>query len=107
MQAPDGLQSLNAGNQRRVPGRWMHMVRIPIPFSVAKASQKPDRAARMKPSSFDDHVVDMIEELVKFTLLARDIILPGRSLFRAKGKRQGFGAADEPGDSDLASIVTT
>ena len=48
------------------------MVTIPNQSSVAKAFQEFDEAGRMKPSSFYDRVVDVMEELVKFTLLTRD-----------------------------------
>jgi arsenic resistance protein ArsH len=57
----------------RVLGRWMRMVTIPNQSSVAKAYQEFDEAGRMRPSSYYDRVVDVMEELVKFTLLTRDI----------------------------------
>lgn len=72
MQVSGGLQSFNAVNQMRVLGRWMRMLTIPNQSSVAKAFQEFDDAGRMKPSSFYDRVVDVMEELVKFTLLTRD-----------------------------------
>ena len=72
MQVSGGSQSVNAVNQLRVLGRWMQMVTIPNQSSVAKAFQEFDEAGRMKPSSYYDRVVDMMEELVKFTLLTRD-----------------------------------
>ncbi|WP_439542169.1 arsenical resistance protein ArsH [Hyphomicrobium sp.] len=72
MQVSGGSQSFNAVNQMRVLGRWMRMVTIPNQSSVAKAFQEFDEAGRMKPSSFYDRVVDVMEELVKFTLLTRD-----------------------------------
>lgn len=73
MQVSGGSQSFNAVNQMRVLGRWMRMLTIPNQSSVAKAFQEFDEAGRMKPSSFYDRVVDVMEELVKFTLLMRDI----------------------------------
>ncbi|WP_054308680.1 arsenical resistance protein ArsH [Mesorhizobium sp. 1M-11] len=73
MQVSGGSQSFNALNQMRVLGRWMRMVTIPNQSSVAKAWQEFDEAGRMKPSSFYDRVVDVMEELMKFTLLTRGV----------------------------------
>lgn len=72
MQVSGGSQSFNAVNQLRVLGRWMRMITIPNQSSVAKAFQEFDADGRMKPSSFYDRVVDVCEELVKFTILTRD-----------------------------------
>jgi arsenic resistance protein ArsH len=72
MQVSGGSQSFNAVNQMRVLGRWMRMITIPNQSSVAKAYQEFDQDGRMKPSSYYDRVVDVMEELVKFTLLTRD-----------------------------------
>jgi len=72
MQVSGGSQSFNALNQMRVLGRWMRMITIPNQSSVAKAWQEFDEGGRMKPSAYYDRVVDVCEELVKFTLLTRD-----------------------------------
>jgi len=72
MQVCGGSQSFNAVNQMRVLGRWMRMFTIPNQSSVAKAFQQFDDEGRMKPSAFYDRVVDVTEELIKFTLLTRD-----------------------------------
>jgi arsenic resistance protein ArsH len=73
MQVSGGSQSFNAVNQLRVLGRWMRMVTIPNQSSVAKAYMEFDDAGRMKPSAYYERVVDVMEELVKFTLLTRDV----------------------------------
>jgi arsenical resistance protein ArsH len=72
MQVSGGSQSFNAVSQLRILGRWMRMITIPNQSSVAKAFQEFDADGRMKPSSFYDRVVDVCEELVKFTILTRD-----------------------------------
>ena len=73
MQVSGGSQSFNAVNQMRVLGRWMRMLTIPNQSSVAKAYQEFDEAGRMKPSAYYDRVVDVMEELMKFTMLTRDV----------------------------------
>lgn len=73
MQVSGGSQSFNAVGQLRILGRWMRMITIPNQSSVAKAFQEFDADGRMKPSSYYDRVVDVCEELVKFTLLTRDV----------------------------------
>lgn len=72
MQVSGGSLSFNAVSQLRILGRWMRMITIPNQSSVAKAFQEFDDNGRMKPSSYYDRVVDVCEELVKFTLLTRD-----------------------------------
>ena len=74
MQVSGGSQSFNAVNQMRVLGRWMRMLTIPNQSSVAKAYQEFDAEGRMKPSAYYDRVVDVMEELVKFTLLTRELV---------------------------------
>ncbi|MCR9059353.1 MAG: arsenical resistance protein ArsH, partial [Rhodobacteraceae bacterium] len=71
MQVSGGSQSFNAVNQMRVLGRWMRMVTIPNQSSVPKAYQEFDDEGRMRPSPLYDRVVDVIEELMKFTYLVR------------------------------------
>ncbi|KAA0980200.1 arsenical resistance protein ArsH [Pseudomonas sp. ANT_H12B] len=71
MQVCGGSQSFNTVNQLRVLGRWMRMLTIPNQSSVPKAFMEFDEAGRMKPSSYYDRVVDVMEELIKFTLLVR------------------------------------
>ena len=73
MEVSGGSQSFNAVNQMRILGRWMRMLTIPNQSSVAKAFLEFDEDGRMKASAYYDRVVDVMEELVKFTLLTRDI----------------------------------
>lgn len=72
MQVSGGSQSFNAVNQMRVLGRWMRMITIPNQSSVAKAYLEFDDEDRMKPSPYYERIVDVMEELMKFTLLMRD-----------------------------------
>jgi len=72
MQVCGGSQSFNAVNQLRVLGRWMRMLTIPNQSSVPKAFLEFGDDDRMKPSPFYDRIVDVMEELMKFTLLVRD-----------------------------------
>jgi len=72
LQVCGGSQSFNALNNMRVLGRWMRMFTIPNQSSVAKAYNEFDDAGRMKPSPYYERVVDVMEELYKFTLLVRD-----------------------------------
>nr|WP_277420376.1 arsenical resistance protein ArsH [Xanthomonas bonasiae] len=73
LQVSGGSQSFNALNQMRVLGRWMRLLTIPNQSSVAKAWQEFDPPGRMLPSPYYDRLVDVMEELLKFTLLTRDL----------------------------------
>jgi arsenic resistance protein ArsH len=90
MQVCGGSQSFNVVNALRVLGRWMRMVTIPNQSSVPKAWQEFDESGRMRPSPYYDRVVDVMEELMKFTLLVR-----GRSdyLVDRYSERKGASAA--------------
>ena len=90
MQVSGGSQSFNAVNQLRVLGRWMRMVTIPNQSSVAKAYQEFDEAGRMKPSAFYQRVVDVCEELAKFTWLVR-----GRSAYLSDRYSERVETAEE------------
>ena len=90
MQVSGGSQSFNALNQMRVLGRWMRMFTIPNQSSVAKAFLEFDDAGRMKPSAYYDRVVDVMEELIKFTLLLRgqtDYLVDRYSRAQGVGRR--------------------
>lgn len=71
IQVSGGSQSFNAVNQMRILSRWMRMITIPNQSSVPKAFLEFDEAGRMKPSPLYDRIVDVCEELVKFTHLTR------------------------------------
>jgi arsenic resistance protein ArsH len=71
MQVSGGSQSFNAVNTLRLLGRWMRMFTIPNQSSVAMAYKEFDETGRMKPSSYYDRIVDVMEELVRITVLTR------------------------------------
>ena len=73
MQVSGGSQSFNTVNQLRILGRWMRLLTIPNQSSVARAWDEFDDAGRMKPSPFYNRLVDVMEELLRFTILTRDI----------------------------------
>ena len=96
MQVSAGSQSFNSVNTLRILGRWMRMFTIPNQSSVAKAFEEFDEAGRMKPSSYYDRIVDVMEELVRFTVLLRPHAeqLVDRYSERVDGNRPVLAAAD-------------
>ena len=73
MQVSGGSQSFNAVNSMRILGRWMRMITIPNQSSVAMAFNEFNEDKMMKASSYRDRVVDVMEELMRFTYLTRDV----------------------------------
>jgi arsenic resistance protein ArsH len=73
MQVSGGSQSFNAVNTLRILGRWMRMITIPNQSSVAQAYNEFEENGQMKASTYRDRVVDVLEELVRFTYLTRDV----------------------------------
>ena len=70
MQVSGGSQSFNAVNQMRILGRWMRMVTIPNQSSIAKAWLEFE-GGRLPEGPFYRRIVDVMEELVKFTWMVR------------------------------------
>lgn len=102
MQVSAGSQSFNSVNTLRILGRWMRMFTIPNQSSVAKAFQEFDEAGRMKPSAYYDRIVDVMEELVRFTVLMRP---HAAQLVDRYSERKDAGVAIDP-NADLSSIAT-
>ncbi len=95
MQVCGGSQSFNAVNQMRILGRWMRMITIPNQSSVAKAWQEFDEDGRMKPSPYYDRIVDVMEELMKFTLLTRGMQrISSIATVNVKSRRSTFPAGE-------------
>lgn len=103
MQVSAGSQSFNSVNTLRVLGRWMRMVTIPNQSSVAKAFAEFDDDGRMKPSSYYDRIVDVMEELVRFTVLLRP---HATQLVDRYSERKETGISIDPA-TDLSSIATS
>ena len=70
MQVSGGSQSFNAVNQMRILGRWMRMVTIPNQSSIPKAWLE-FKDGRLPAGPFYARIVDVMEELVKFTWMVR------------------------------------
>lgn len=102
MQVSAGSQSFNSVNTLRILGRWMRMVTIPNQSSVAKAFAEFDEAGRMKPSSYYDRIVDVMEELVRFTVLLRPHT--AQLVDRYSERKEASGPVDV--GADLSSIAT-
>ena len=102
MQVSAGSQSFNSVNTLRVLGRWMRMVTIPNQSSVAKTFNEFDEAGCMKPSSYNDRIVDVMEELVRLTVLLRP---HGVQLVDRYSERKEAGVPIDRA-TDLSSIAT-
>lgn len=102
MQVSGGSQSFNAVNTLRLLGRWMRMFTIPNQSSVAMAYREFDEAGRMKPSSYYDRIVDVMEELVRFTVLLR----PHRQQLVDRYSERKQSGVPVDAATDLSSIAT-
>ncbi|URW77099.1 arsenical resistance protein ArsH [Sphingomonas donggukensis] len=99
MQVSGGSQSFNAVNTLRLLGRWMRMITIPNQSSIAMAFKEFDEDGRLKASSYYDRIVDVMEELVRFTVLTRG---HAEQLVDRYSERKAH-AAKSDAVSDLAS----
>lgn len=102
MQVSGGSQSFNAVNTLRLLGRWMRMFTIPNQSSVAMAYKEFDEAGRMRPSSYYDRIVDVMEELVRFTILLRP---HAAQLVDRYSERREAGRATDSATADHAAIA--
>ena len=104
MQVCGGSQSFNAVNTLRLLGRWMRMFTIPNQSSVAKAFQEFDASGRMKPSGYYERIVDVVEELVRFTALLRPHVT---ALTDRYSERKQAAGRQRDAASDLSAIATS
>jgi arsenical resistance protein ArsH len=104
MQVCGGSQSFNAVNTLRLLGRWMRMFTIPNQSSVPKAFQEFDEVGRMRPSSYYERIVDVVEELVRFTILLRPHV---EILTDRYSERREAAGTQRDAASDLSAIATT
>ncbi|MCW2388070.1 arsenic resistance protein ArsH [Sphingobium sp. B11D3B] len=103
MQVSGGSQSFNAVNTLRLLGRWMRMFTIPNQSSVAMAYKEFDEAGRMKPSSYYDRIVDVMEELVRITVLMRP---HAAQLVDRYSERRARGISVDPSANRAAATLT-
>ena len=103
MQVSGGSQSFNAVNTLRLLGRWMRMVTIPNQSSVPKAFQEFDEAGRMRPSGYYERIVDVVEELVRFTVLLSPRV---DHLTDRYSERKEAAGLKRDAASDLSAIAT-
>jgi len=102
MQVEAGSQSFNTVNNMRVLGRWMRMVVVPNQASIPRAYTEFDDQGLLKASSLKDRVVDVIDELFKYTLLLRDqqpYLLQRYSEVNAAAKKN-LEATEKPADAN-------
>jgi arsenic resistance protein ArsH len=104
MQVSGGSQSFNAINSLRLLGRWMRMITIPNQSSVAMAYKEFDGAGRMRASSYSDRIVDVIEELVRFTVLTRPHV---QQLVNRYSERMEADVAVDPSTDHSAIAAAT
>jgi arsenic resistance protein ArsH len=103
MQVCGGSQSFNAVNTLRILGRWTRMFTIPNQSSVPKAFQEFDEAGRMRASSYYERIIDVVEELVRFTVLLRPHVA---ALADRYSERKEAAGAMRDAASDLSAIAT-
>jgi arsenic resistance protein ArsH len=104
MQVCGGSQSFNAVNTLRLLGRWTRMFTIPNQSSVPMAFQEFDAAGRMRPSSYYDRIVDVVEELVRFTVLLHPHVA---TLTDRYSERRAAAGSQRGAASDLSAIATS
>jgi arsenical resistance protein ArsH len=104
MQVSGGSQSFNAVNTLRLLGRWTRMFTIPNQSSVPMAFQEFDAAGRMRPSSYYERIVDVVEELVRFTVLLRPHVA---TLTDRYSERRAAAGSQRDAASDLSAIATS